>query len=145
MSPRTLFAWVWALVVCFLLTHCTYLWLGKRVAPDTDILALLPVQERDPVLQKAFTRMVDSAQQRLIVLVGTGDWTQAVRAADAYLGVLAPHTDPGPCPSRPRHSFRLDHDGAERVSRCCKPRSRLGQAARHASDRRRQPFRVNCA
>ena len=92
MSPRTLFAWVWALVVCFLLTHCTYLWLGKRVAPDTDILALLPVQERDPVLQKAFTRMVDSAQQRLIVLVGTGDWTQAVRAADAYLGVLAPHT-----------------------------------------------------
>ena len=25
--------------------------------------------------------------------MGTGDWTQAVRAADAYFGVLAPHTD----------------------------------------------------
>ena len=93
MSPRILFAWVWALVVCLLLTHCIYLWLGKRVAPDTDILALLPVQERDPLLQGAFVRMVDSAQQRLVVLVGTGDWTEAVRAADAYLAVLAPHTE----------------------------------------------------
>jgi predicted exporter len=92
LSPRAVFAWVWVLVVGLLLAHCTYLWLGKRVAPDTDILALLPVQERDPVLQKAFTRMVDSAQQRLIVLVGAGDWTQAVRAADAYLAVLASQT-----------------------------------------------------
>ena len=93
MSPRTVFAWVWALVVCFLLTHCLYLWLGKRVAPDTDILALLPIQERDPVLQEAFTRMVDAAQQRLIVLVGTDDWAQSARAADAYLAVLASRTD----------------------------------------------------
>ena len=93
MSPRILFAWVWALVICLLLTHCIYLWLGKRVAPDTDILALLPVQERDPLLQDAFVRMVDSAQQRLVVLVGTGDWTEAVRAADAYFAVLAPRTD----------------------------------------------------
>jgi len=93
LSPRILFAWVWALVICLLLTHCIYLWLGKRVAPDTDILALLPVQERDPLLQDAFVRMVDSAQQRLVVLVGTGDWTEAVRAADAYFAVLAPRTD----------------------------------------------------
>jgi predicted exporter len=93
LSPRIVLALVWALVVCLLLTHCIYLWLGKRAAPDTDILALVPVQERDPVLQEAFTRMVDSAQQRLIVLVGTGDWTQAARAADAYLAVLAPRTD----------------------------------------------------
>ena len=61
MSQRVVFAWVWALVVCFLLLHIAYLWLGKRIAPDTDILALLPVQERDPVLEQAFTRMVDSA------------------------------------------------------------------------------------
>ena len=88
-----MFAWVWALVVGFLLVHNAYLWLGERVAPDTDILALLPVQERDPVLRQAFTRMVDSAQQRLIVLVGADDWAQANRAADAYDRVLAQHPD----------------------------------------------------
>ena len=76
--------------MCLLLTYCIYLWLGKRVAPDTDILALLPVQERDPLRQDAFDRMVDSAQQRLVVLVGIGDWTEAARAADAYLAVPAP-------------------------------------------------------
>ena len=64
--------------------------MGKRIAPDTDILALLPVQERDPVLQQAFAHMVDSAQQRLIVLVGADDWVEAGRAADIYHAVLAP-------------------------------------------------------
>jgi hypothetical protein len=28
--------------------------------PDTDILALLPVQERDPILQQSFTHMVEA-------------------------------------------------------------------------------------
>src|SRR5215510_2928747 len=92
-------AWVWGLVVCSILTHNCYLWLGKRVSPDTDILALLLVQERDHVLQRAFTNMVDSAQQRLIVLVGADEWHQARRAADVYQAVLA---------SRP-YALQLDH------------------------------------
>ena len=66
MSQRIIFAWVWGLVVCFLVVHNVYLWFGKGLAPDTDILALLPIEERDPVLQRAFARMVDSGQQRLI-------------------------------------------------------------------------------
>jgi predicted exporter len=93
LSERLVFAWIWAIVVCSLLAHTAYLWFGGRLAPDTDILTLLPAQERDPVLQQAFTRMVDSAQQRLIVLVGADDWAQAGRAADAYRAVLAGHTD----------------------------------------------------
>ena len=97
MSQRVVFAWVWALVVGFLLVHIPYLWLGERIAPDTDILALLPVQERDPVLQQAFTRVVDSAQQRLIVLVGADDWarltalptpTTGAGAASTYCNLL---------------------------------------------------------
>ncbi|MDO9194847.1 MAG: MMPL family transporter [Undibacterium sp.] len=85
---RRVFAAVWALVVCLLLGHNAYLWLGKRIVPDTDILALLPVQERDPILQQSFTHMVDSAQQRVIVLIGAADWGDAKRAADAYASVL---------------------------------------------------------
>ena len=91
MSQRDVLVWMWALVVCLLLAHNVYLWFGKRIAPDTDILALLPVEERDPVLRQAFTRMVDSAQQRLIVLVGADDWAQARDAANAYADVLAQH------------------------------------------------------
>src|SRR5450830_439645 len=81
----------WALVVALLLAHNAYLWLGKRIAPETDILALLPVQERDPVLQASFTHMVDAAQQRVVVLVGAAEWSDAKRAADAYGAVLARH------------------------------------------------------
>ncbi|MFZ6730701.1 MMPL family transporter [Undibacterium sp. Ji42W] len=83
----------WAIVVCLLLAHHAYLWLGKRIAPDTDILALLPVQERDPVLQQSFAHMVDTAQQRVVVLLGANDWEQAKHAAAAYQKVLASRTD----------------------------------------------------
>src|SRR5918994_3222130 len=86
-------AWLWSLVVCLLVVHNSYLWLHQRFAPETDILALLPLEERDPVLKQAFTRMVDSGQQRLIVLVGADDWTQARDAADAYYSELSPFND----------------------------------------------------
>ena len=43
-------ALLWAVVVCLLLGHNAYLWLVQRIVPNTDIMALLPVQERDPVL-----------------------------------------------------------------------------------------------
>jgi predicted exporter len=89
MNQRRL-ALLWALVVCLLIGHNAWLWLGQRIAPDTDILALLPLDERDPVLQQSFTHMVDSAQQRVVVLVGAKEWQDAGRAADAYRAVLAP-------------------------------------------------------
>ncbi|MES2260685.1 MAG: MMPL family transporter [Pseudomonadota bacterium] len=86
-------ALLWVLAVCLLLGHNGYLWLVKRIVPDTDIMALLPVQERDPVLQQSFTHMVDAAQQRVIVLVGANDWDEAKRAADAYSVVLSARPD----------------------------------------------------
>lgn len=84
-------ALLWALVVCLLVGHNAWLWLGQRITPDTDILALLPLDERDPVLQQSFTHMVDSAQQRVVVLVGAKEWKDAGQAADAYRKVLQPH------------------------------------------------------
>jgi len=91
MPAQKRLALLWALVVCLLVGHNAWLWLGQRIVPDTDILALLPLDERDPVLQQSFTHMVDSAQQRVVVLVGAKEWTDAQRAADAYRAVLAPH------------------------------------------------------
>jgi predicted exporter len=93
LKQRNLFALLWALVLTLTLALGASQWMSKRVALDTDILALLPAPERDPVLQQAFTQMVDSAQQKMIVMVGANDWASAQRAADAYRAVLAPHGD----------------------------------------------------
>lgn len=86
-------ALLWTFAVCLLLGHNAYLWLVQRIVPDTDIMALLPVQERDPLLQQSFSHMVDAAQQRVVVLVGAADWEDAKRAADAYGAVLAARKD----------------------------------------------------
>lgn len=93
MKLRVLLAVFWGLVVCLLLSHNAYLWVSQRIAPDTNVLALLPAQRHDPVFQQAFSRMAEAARQRLIVIVGADDWIEAKRAADAYLKVLQPHGD----------------------------------------------------
>jgi len=84
-------ALLWLLIVSLLVGHNVWLWLGKRISPGTDILALLPASQRDPVLNQAFSHMVDSAQQRVVVLVGGASWPEAVRAADAYQAVIGQH------------------------------------------------------
>ena len=91
MSLGNFLPWLWAAVVASVVAHNTYLWWGQRLTADTDILALLPQEQRDPVLQRAFNQMVDATQQRLVVLIGAAEWADALRAADAYSEVLAPH------------------------------------------------------
>lgn len=93
MNRRGLAVWLWAGVAGLLLVHNLYLWFGARLATDSDILALLPVENRDPVMEKAFGHMIASAQQRLIVLVGADDWERAARAADRYLEALDARKD----------------------------------------------------
>ncbi|TCS35551.1 putative exporter [Paucimonas lemoignei] len=84
-------ALLWAIVVTLLLAYGAHLWLNQRLAPDTDILTLLPAQEQDPAVQQAFKHMADSAQQKVIVLVGAKSWGEAKRAADSYRAVLSTH------------------------------------------------------
>ena len=48
------FALLWLMVATLVVGHNAWLWFVQRVVPDSDILALLPVQERDPVLQQSF-------------------------------------------------------------------------------------------
>jgi predicted exporter len=86
-AGRTL-ALAWLLVVALLLGHNAYLWLVQRASPDTDILALLPSSRHDDVMQQAFAHMVDSAQQKVVVLIGEPDWNKAMQAASAYEAVV---------------------------------------------------------
>jgi predicted exporter len=89
-KPKALrgLALAWLLIVALLLSHNAYLWLVQRVSPDTDILALLPSSRHDDVMQQAFAHMVDSAQQKVVVLVGERDWDKAMQAASAYEAVI---------------------------------------------------------
>lgn len=82
--------WLWAAVVALVMAHGGSLWWQQKLEPDTNILALLPAQERDAVLQRALAQMVDTAQQRVIVLIGAPQWDDARRAAAAYRKSLAP-------------------------------------------------------
>ena len=90
MTLRQSAPWLWAVIVAVVVVHNGYLWWQQRLTPDSDILALLPTQQRDPLRQRAFTQMVDAAQQRLLVLIGAPDWDAARRAAAVYREVLAP-------------------------------------------------------
>jgi predicted exporter len=93
LSLRKLLPLLWAVVVFSILAYDGYLWFEKRIVPVTDILALLPAQERDPVLGQALNQIIAAAQQRLVVLLGAPDWKDARRAADSFTAVLAPHAD----------------------------------------------------
>lgn len=86
-------AGLWLAVVIALLAYNAYLWLALGVTPNTNIMALLPAKERDPLLQQAFVQMVDSAEQRIVVLIGGGSWLKAKQAANAYQEVMQTRPD----------------------------------------------------
>jgi predicted exporter len=77
-------------LVAALLAHNGYLWWQERFTPDTDILALLPAERRDPLRQRALGQMVEAGRQKVVVLIGAADWDEARRAAAEYRNVLAP-------------------------------------------------------
>jgi predicted exporter len=105
LTRRGLPVFLWTVVVGSLLAHNVYLWVGERIHPDTDILALLPAERRDPALEQASVKMVAAAEQRLVALIGAPDWAGARRAADAYREVLARHGD----------LFQLTNQAGERM------------------------------
>ncbi len=90
---RRRLAWVWVLVVVVALLHNGWFWLVQRHVPETDLLALLPSDERDPTVARAVENMADAAQQYLVVLAGDRDWSRARAAAAAYTHVLDQHRE----------------------------------------------------
>lgn len=90
-SKRLTIVLIWALIISALIVHNLYQFMGGHVSPDTDILALLPAEKQDTVLQKAFQQMVNASEQRIIVLIGAKDWNDAVKASDSYESIIAQH------------------------------------------------------
>jgi predicted exporter len=80
-------------VVLAALLHNGWVWGVQHRAPETDLLALLPMDERDPTVARAVANVADAAQQYFVVLVGSTDWSRARTAADAYSRSLALHPE----------------------------------------------------
>ncbi len=82
-------ACVWLVLVLAMLGHNAWLWTGARLQLDTDVLAMLPQDERDATVRNVTRQLTDSASRRIVVLVGGGDWPSARGAADAYAQALS--------------------------------------------------------
>lgn len=80
---------MWFAVVVAAVLYNAKIWFLDHRELETDFLALLPADESDPIARAAFDRVAQSAEQNVLVLVGSRDWQQARKAGAAYAGVLA--------------------------------------------------------
>ena len=80
-------AWIWLALVLALAVQQINFWRSPRL--DTDVMALLPSEARDPLLSLASRQIVDSATRQVVVLVGSKDWPQSRAAAEAISNSLA--------------------------------------------------------
>lgn len=79
---KRLLAWLWLAVTIAAGLHvASVLWQGLPL--QTDLMALLPAEERDPVAQAAKDRIAHDVSQRVAVLVGHAERGQARAAAEA--------------------------------------------------------------
>lgn len=79
-------AWLWLLLVLAVGVHQLQFW--SRAQIESDVLALLPEDEQDPLLAQATRRIADAGARQMVVLLGATDAAQAQAAATAYRKAL---------------------------------------------------------
>lgn len=79
-------AWGWLLVVIAIVAHQWQFWHDGRL--DTDVLALLPQDERQPEVGQATRALADAAGRRVVVMLGAATEADARRAAAAWRQAL---------------------------------------------------------
>lgn len=72
-------ALAWLLAVLVVAVHQWHFWHGQRM--DTDVLALLPVNEQAPEVTRATQQLADQLSRQVTVLLGTPDWAGSRQAA----------------------------------------------------------------
>lgn len=82
-------ALIWLLLVAAVVLHNGWLWTGNRLALETDVLAMLPQDDRDSELAEATRQLADAGARRVVVLVGAATAAQSQAAGDAYADALA--------------------------------------------------------
>lgn len=84
-------ALLWLLAVAALGVQQVGFWREARL--DSDVLAMLPREGDDTLLQLANERISGAATRQLVVLLGSTDWQHSRAAAEAFLDALAPMAD----------------------------------------------------
>jgi predicted exporter len=82
----TWLAWVWLALVLALAAQQIGFWRAPRL--DSDVMALLPGETRDPLLSIANRQIVEGATRQVVVLIGTDDWSRSRAAAEAFADSL---------------------------------------------------------
>lgn len=82
-------AWLWLIVVMALFVHNAWMWGSGKASVDTDIQALLPADERNPLAAHALERMASNSAQQVVALIGGDDWETSKRAASAFVQTLS--------------------------------------------------------
>ena len=99
---RKALAILWLVLVALAVAHVA--WVAHGGIPlESDLMALLPGEERDPALRLAKDRMAATVSRRMVVMVGHPDravaraQAAALRQSLAGEGLIRPETDlPGP-------------------------------------------------
>jgi predicted exporter len=78
---------LWLAVVAAIGVQQLHFWRSAQL--DTDVLALLPHDDRDPVQERATRALVATATRKVFVLVGAPDWALTQRAASLAGAELA--------------------------------------------------------
>lgn len=82
-------ALLWLLLVLAVGAHQWHFWKQGRI--DTDVLALLPIDERAPDVAQATQQLAEQLQRQVVVLLGTEQWEQTRAAAQTFRAVLRQH------------------------------------------------------
>ncbi|MDZ5459467.1 MMPL family transporter [Azohydromonas lata] len=77
-----LLAALWLLLVLGVALHQWRFWQAGQL--DTDVLALLPQDERAPEVELATRQLAERAGRQVVVMLGASDWEAARRAAAAW-------------------------------------------------------------
>jgi predicted exporter len=97
---------LWLAVVLAVATHQWRFWQEARL--NTDVLALLPVNEQNPEVLAATRTLAERASRQVVVTVGAPDWPAAQAAAAAWRQAMeATHA-----PLRPSQAASPDGLGA---------------------------------
>lgn len=71
-------ALLWLLAVCGVAAHQWQFWQQGRF--QSDVMALLPVDEQEPAVTLATRQLADAATREVVVMLGAKDWTQTRQA-----------------------------------------------------------------
>jgi predicted exporter len=82
---------LWLLLVLAVGAHQCHFWKQGRI--DTDVLALLPINERAPDVVQATQQLAEQIQRQVVVLLGTDQWAQTQAAAQTFRATLRQHRD----------------------------------------------------